>query len=80
MEQSLYIHGYMLGYLRKQAGTLAVTAANEMNGSQDMIAAPNLPKPVQPPPHPKGLPAETMRHQTMEPGMETMREPDSAPL
>ena len=36
-ESAMFRHGYLIGYLKKQAGTSSETAASEMNTSQDSV-------------------------------------------
>jgi hypothetical protein len=73
-ESALYRYGYLLGYMRKQAGTSSATAANEMNTSQDSVGSP-LPAPRSP-----SLKKEVVKHQTL-PAMDTGSAPgDATPL
>ena len=47
----LYRHGFLIGYLKKQAGTSSETAANDMNTSQDSVgpSSPALRSPLSSP-------------------------------
>ncbi len=74
-ESAMFRHGYLIGYLKKQAGTSSETAASEMNTSQDSVgpSSPALRSPLI-------KDKEVVKHQTL-PAMDTGSAPgDATPL